>query len=459
MSPQATLTKRQYLTLGSLLFGMFFGAGNLIFPIHMGQLAGSAWLPAAIGFLLSAVLLPLLSIMAISLTRASSMYDLARPAGHSFALFFLLATHASLGLLIASPRTATVTYSIGIAPFLGKGQQQIGLLIFSFIFFLTTFLLARNESKITTYIGKLLNPLLLILLAVIFFWALVIKGDIRTISFTSSPKLMSSNLINGFLQGYNTMDALAGLGFGVTIITALKLMGLHQASTRAKAVAKVGSLAMGLEALIYMLLILLGAISLGFSKLTANGGTAFNQIMTHYTGLIGTALLGAMTLRACLTTAIGLVTSFSQDLGHRFPKLGYHFFLPMTTIGAFLIANFGLDQIIAYSTPILMLLYPLAIALIMLGLMHPWIGKNTRIYKTTVAFTMIPALLDAIHALPAGLAQLPIFSSIQQFATTYIPWFGIGMDFVPFLLIGFLSGFIAAKLSGHKLAPDLPDPD
>ncbi|MFR7698537.1 MAG: branched-chain amino acid transport system II carrier protein, partial [Lacticaseibacillus paracasei] len=117
------------------------------------------------------------------------------------------------------------------------------------------------------------------------------------------------------------------------------------------------------------------------------------------------------------------------------------------------------DQIIAYSTPILMLLYPLAIALIMLGLMHPWIGKNTRIYKTTVAFTMIPALLDAIHALPAGLAQLPIFSSIQQFATTYIPWFGIGMDFVPFLLIGFLTGFIAAKLSGHKLAPDLPDPD
>ncbi len=139
--------------------------------------------------------------MAISLTRASSMYDLARPAGHSFALFFLLATHASLGLLIASPRTATVTYSIGIAPFLGKGQQQIGLLIFSFIFFLTTFLLARNESKITTYIGKLLNPLLLILLAVIFFWALVIKGDIRAISFTSSPKLMSSNLINGFCKG------------------------------------------------------------------------------------------------------------------------------------------------------------------------------------------------------------------------------------------------------------------
>ena len=363
MSTQAKLTKRQYLTLGSLLFGMFFGAGNLIFPIHMGQLAGAAWLPAAIGFLLSAVLLPLLSIMAISLTRASSMYDLARPAGHGFALFFLLATHASLGLLIASPRTATVTYAIGIAPFLNKGQQQIGLLIFSFIFFLITFLLARNESKITTYIGKLLNPLLLLLLAIIFFWALLIKGDIRAISFTANAKLITGNLTNGFLQGYNTMDALAGLGFGVTIITALKLMGLHHASSRAKAVAKVGSLAMGLEALIYILLIMLGAISLGFSKITANGGTAFNQIMTHYTGLIGTALLGAMTLLACLTTAIGLVTSFSQDLGHRFPKLGYHFFLPITTIGAFLIANFGLDQIIAYSTPILMLLYPLAIAL------------------------------------------------------------------------------------------------
>lgn len=255
------------------------------------------------------------------------------------------------------------------------------------------------------------------------------------------------------------MDALAGLGFGVTIITALKLMGLHHASSRAKAVAKVGSLAMGLEALIYILLIMLGAISLGFSKITANGGTAFNQIMTHYTGLIGTALLGAMTLLACLTTAIGLVTSFSQDLGHRFPKLGYHFFLPITTIGAFLIANFGLDQIIAYSTPILMLLYPLAIALIMLGLLHPWIGKNTRIYKTTIGFTLVPALLDAIHALPTSLAQLPFFAAIQHFATTFIPWFSVGMDFVPFLIIGFLSGLAAAKLSGAKLTPDLPDPE
>ncbi|WP_040534808.1 branched-chain amino acid transport system II carrier protein [Schleiferilactobacillus shenzhenensis] len=459
MSEQPKLTKRQYLTLGSLLLGMFFGAGNLIFPIHLGQLAGDAWLPAAVGFLLSAILLPLLAIMAISLTRASSMYDLARPVGHGFALFFLLATHASLGLLIASPRTATVSYTIGIAPFLGKGQQQIGLLIFSFLFFLTTFCLAWNESKITTYIGKLLNPLFLILLAAIFFWAFLIKGDIRAVSTTGNAKLISSNLINGFLQGYNTMDALAGLGFGVTIITALKLMGLHHAGGRAKAVAKVGSLAMGLEAVIYVLLIMLGAISLRFSKLTENGGTAFNQIMTHYTGLAGTALLEAMTLLACLTTAIGLVTSFSQDLGHRFPRLGYHFFLPVTAIGAFFIANFGLDQIIAYSTPILMLLYPLAIALILLGLLHPWIGKNTRIYKVTVGFTVIPALLDAVHALPAGLARLPFFAAIQHFATSFIPWYTIGMDFVPFIAVGFLGGLIAAKLSGVKLAPDLPDSD
>ena len=95
------LTKRQYITLGSMLFGLFFGAGNLIFPIHLGQLAGGNWLPATLGFLLSAVLLPLLAILAISMTESDSMFHLARPVGRGFALFFLIATHASLGLLIA----------------------------------------------------------------------------------------------------------------------------------------------------------------------------------------------------------------------------------------------------------------------------------------------------------------------------------------------------------------------
>lgn len=442
------LTIKQYVILGSMLFGLFFGAGNLIFPIHLGQIAGSNWLPATAGFLLSAVCLPLLSILAISMTRSDSMCHLALPVGKGFALFFLIATHASLGLLISSPRTATVSFEIGIKPFIGANHQGLALFIYSLIFFVLTYLLSRNQSKMTAYVGKLLNPLLLVLLSAVFATAFLIKGDGAVLGQLGTIDAGGANLINGFLQGYNTMDALAGLGFGVTIVTALSFFGVTSASSRSKDVAKIGGIAMGLEAIIYLLMIALGAISTTFTKTTSNGGPAFSAIMNHYTGIIGTAILAAMAIMACLTTAIGLVTSFSQDLGKRFPKIGFKHFLPATCIGGFAISNFGLTQIIALSTPVLMLLYPLAIGLIILGILHPWIGKAGIIYKTTIGLTLIPAVLDAIHALPPVLANLSFFKAVDGFCTSYVPWFAIGMDFLPFMLTGLLVGSLIHRF--HK---------
>lgn len=450
-----TLTKRQYTILGSLLFGLFFGAGNLIFPIHLGQLASGNWGPATIGFLLTAIILPLLSILAISQTRSSSAYDLAKPAGKGFALFFLIMIHATLGILVASPRTATTTFAIGIQPFLPKAWDQMGLLIFSFLFFGISLLLSWNQSKITDYVGKLLNPILLALLAFIFFMAFVIKGDIRQISLFPSGSGAGSNLINGFLQGYNTMDALAGLGFGVTIITALKYFGINDTKERSKAVAKVGAISMGLEAIIYIFLIALGASSLSYLKLSSDGGTAFTAIMSHYTGMAGTAILGAVTFLACMTSCIGLMAALSEDWGHRFPKLGYHFFLTLSSIGAFIIANFGLDQIITYSTPLLSFIYPLAMSLIFLGLMHPIIGKNQFIYKTTIILTFIPAFLDAIHTLPPFFANMAFFKSINAWAGNFIPLFNQGLDFFPFMLIGILGSWAISHFFNFAPATDL----
>ena len=433
------LTRRDYYVLGSLLFGLFFGAGNLIFPIHLGQLAGKGWITATIGFLLSAILLPLLAIIAISVTRSDSMYDLARPVSRRFASFFLLTTHASLGLLIASPRTATVTFEIGVVPFIPKGTETISLAIFSFLFFLATFLLASNQQKITLYVGKLLNPMFLLLLTFIFFWALVIKGDLTHVPFVSAANSIGG-LTNGFLQGYNTMDALAGLGFGVTIVNALKYMGVHKEGAQSRAIAKIGLFSMSLETIIYTFLIMLGAVSLRYTSMSANGGLAFGQIMEHYTGLIGTALLAALTLLACLTTAIGLITSLAQDLSRRFPRVQYRTFLLGTTVGAFLIANIGLTQIIAFSTPLLMLLYPLAISLIVLGILQPLIHQNATIYRTTIYLVLIPAIFDFIHALPPVFAKLTVVKACNHFAQQFFPLFKDGLDFLPFMLIGLIVG-------------------
>ena len=97
---------RQSMIIASLIFGMLFGAGNLIFPVHLGQLAGSNWLIASSGFLVSGVLLPLMALLAISITRSNGIYDLALPNGRYYALIFLILVHATLGPLFATPRTA-----------------------------------------------------------------------------------------------------------------------------------------------------------------------------------------------------------------------------------------------------------------------------------------------------------------------------------------------------------------
>lgn len=450
MDNSEKLSNKQYIILASLLFGMFFGAGNLIFPIHLGQMSGQNWGPAAIGFLLSAICLPLLSILAISMTESNSMYDLALPAGKKFSLAFLILTHASLGLLIATPRTATVTFSIGVQPFIPKAWTHIGLLIFSFLFFGTVCILSFNEGKITRNVGKILNPLFVLLLAILFFIAFFLKGtDLRSVALLPATGKGTGSFINGFLQGYNTMDALAGLGFGVTIVAALKLFGQHKEKARSRSVAKIGILTMGFEALIYIFLIALGASSLAYTKMSVDGGSAFTTIMEHYTGLAGAAILAALTLLACLTTAIGLITSLSEDWGHRFPKIGYHRFLLMSTLVSFCIANFGLEQIILYSSPILSFLYPLAIALIILGILKPFIGRNSFIYRSTIILTMIPAILDLIHNLPPIFAKLSFISNINSWATANIPLYRIGLDFLPFMLVGLLSGW-GISLFGEK---------
>ena len=170
---ETKITGRQIIVIASLIFGVLFGAGNLIFPVHLGQLAGAHWLGASSGFLISGVLLPLMALLAISITRSNDIYDLARPNGHYYALIFLILVQATLGPLFAMPRTATVPYTIGFAPHISASGNVVGLLIYTGIFFVIVFGLTVTEAKITDLIGKILNPVFLVLLFIIFFLAFI----------------------------------------------------------------------------------------------------------------------------------------------------------------------------------------------------------------------------------------------------------------------------------------------
>lgn len=218
------LSKKDYVVVSSMLFALFFGAGNLIFPLHLGQLAGANWLPAALGFLITGVLLPLLSVLAISITRSEGVYDIGKPLGPVFALIFMVLIHGTIGPLFGTPRTETVSFTVGLAPLIPAQWQTLGLVIFSAIFFGLAFLLSVEQSKIVSNVGKLLNPVFLLLLAFVFFLGFSHPmGTPADQAITTAYK--AGAFTNGFLQGYNTMDALAGLAFGVTVVTAIKFMG------------------------------------------------------------------------------------------------------------------------------------------------------------------------------------------------------------------------------------------
>ncbi|MGO3590935.1 branched-chain amino acid transport system II carrier protein [Leuconostoc falkenbergense] len=435
---------KKTLLLASLIFGMFFGAGNLIFPVHLGQLAGLNWGPATIGFLLSATVIPLMALISLSQTRASGIYDLAKPLGRGFAIFFLIAVHVSLGPMIATPRTATVAYSLSFANWIPSSWQSIAQLTFSAIFFGIVYFWGSREQNLTKYIGQYLNPIFVILLVLIFL--LAIFNPMGTLNHTAEAAYQTKAFSSAFIEGYNTLDAIAALAFGITIVRAIEAMGFSGRRQIAQITAKTGFIAIAGIAIVYIGLILLGATSLSHFKLSENGTTALMQITNHYLGSFGGAFLAVMGTIAVLTTAIGLTASFAQDFHRIFPKISYKNWLILTIGLSFMAANFGLDNIIAWAVPILMFLYPIAITLILLGLLSPLFNNASIVYLSTMIFAMIPAIMDGIANSPFSGLFKGVVGYHDDMGTLH---FGIYQNLLPFADMGF--GWITPTILGFLI--------
>lgn len=426
------LSIKNNLLLASLIFGMFFGAGNLIFPAHLGQLAGGNWLSAGGGFLISATLLPLAALIALSRTRSTGIYDFAKPVAGWYGALFLILNHLALGPLFATPRTAALGYQFSFGNVIPAKYNQLGLFIFSAIFFGMAYFLSTRETNLLKVIGKILNPAFLLLILGLFLIAFL--HPFGSLSHTATTVYQHTAASSGFLEGYNTMDALAALAFGVTIIRTIKSMGIKQEASVAKQTMKSGLMAMVFTALIYLGIIALGAMSLSKFSIADNGGTTLTQIVQVYFGNAGLVFMGVMTILAVFTTAMGLIASFAQDFSSHFPILGYKGWLRVTTLMSFATANFGLNTIIQWTLPFLMLLYPLAMALILPALFAPLFKNDPIIYRFTTIFAALPALLDCIGTLPV---QTAATTAMTHFYTHWLPFANIGLGWILPTLVGF----------------------
>ncbi|QNQ81092.1 branched-chain amino acid transport system II carrier protein [Lactobacillus sp. PV034] len=433
-------TWKQYLVMASMIFALFFGAGNLIFPLHLGQLAGNNWPIAAAGFLVTGVLLPLLSLLAVSITHSSGIYGLGKPLGRVCALILMVVVQLTIGPLFATPRTATVPYTIGIAPLLPAKFEQVGLLIFSVVFFLLVFWVSYNQSDILSKLGKVLNPIFLVLLFLIFLVGFLHPMG-KAAAMKPTAAYLHGSFINGFLEGYNTLDALAGLVFGIAIVTAIKTMTKNTDQVSA-IMTKSGLLAMIGIGVIYCCLIVLGAMSLGKLKVSSDGGVAFTQIVNYYGGIFGQTVLAVLIILTCLTTSVGLVAAFAEDFHNHFPVLSYHGWLTFACLGAAILANLGLEKIISWSLPVLMFLYPLAIVLIILSVCSPLFKNDHIVFKIAMILTLIPAIFDLISNLPEPLANAGFVKEVIKLRLQILPLANIGLAWLIPALIGIGLGII-----------------
>lgn len=429
-----------------MLFGMLFGAGNLIFPVHMGQLAGSHFWSANIGFISTGVLMPFLALIAFGLSGSGSLEELAGNVHPAFARIFTVLLYLTIGPAFALPRTATVSYQIGIVPFVGE-NQTLFLAGFTFLFMAVALLFSLKPSKLIVYIGKFLNPVFLAFLAVLVAVALVhpmgsIAGSIPQGAYVEHA------FLTGFKEGYNTMDVLAMLAFSVVVINTLKDLGVTDPRTISVDLLKVGIIVVFLMSLIYTLITWLGTSSLGQLAVSANGGIALAQIAHSYFGPVGGMLLAAIVTFACLKTAIGLITACANTFRELFPgSLSYKAYCVLFAGISFLIGNVGLTQIIVLAVPILMFLYPMAITLILASFASALLGKDRRLYRWPMLLAGAAAFGDALSALPKGLQET---GPVQSLLGCYhqLPLFALGMSWLLPTLAALAAAAAAVKLTG-----------
>ncbi|MGR6833160.1 branched-chain amino acid transport system II carrier protein [Aliivibrio wodanis] len=415
------------IAVGFMLFAFFLGAGNIIFPPIAGQMAGEHVYSAMGGFLITAVGLPLLTIIAIGIA-GGSWQQLTRDLPPKVAMIMAILMFVIIGPAFAAPRTGLVAYEMAAKPFMSAEAGQLSLTLFSIAFFSIAMFFAWSQGKLIDTIGKFLTPALfigLIILAVAVF--VNPQGDIVA----ATGNYIDQPLTTGFFEGYNTMDTFGALMFGILMIDALKKKGITEHKATTKYLTAAGCIAALGLAFVYVSLFYLGATSSTVAPGAANGGA----ILTAYThalfGSSGQIVLSVIVLIACLTTAIGLISACA-DYFSSICKVTYKTWVIVVGIACAVVANVGLTQLIALSVPVLFLLYPIAIALVALAFVRNMMPNPRLAYRVVILVATCFAVLDAAKVAGADMSAFSMLPMFDHGMAWVIPTFA-SMIFVRFV--------------------------
>lgn len=424
------LRGKDLLLVGFTLFSMFFGAGNLIFPPFLGAQAGTnAWFAFA-GFAASAIGLPVLGVIAVA--RSGGLPALASRVHPRFAAVFTLLIYLSIGPCLAIPRTASTSFEM-LAPLVGGGAAR--QLIYSALFFAVAFLVARKPEKLTDRLGKILCPVLIMLIIVLF--AACLLRPVAAHYGAPAAAYAALPAAEGFLAGYQTMDTIAALNFGAVIALNIRAKGVEDDKQVTRGTIRAGWIAGAVLLAIYAMLTHAGALSGAAFPGGATGADTLTRLARGLFGLPGQALLAAIFLIACLNTCIGLISCVSEYFHGLFPRVSYAVFAAFFALASMVVSNIGLAGIISLSTPVLNAIYPAAIVLIALSFV-PRLAGYRWVYPLAVGFTCVQSVAAALRQ--SGLAVPGVTVLLDR-----LPLAGLGFGWVTPALVGLLLGLFLSR--------------
>ncbi|MCY4178081.1 MAG: branched-chain amino acid transport system II carrier protein [Endozoicomonadaceae bacterium] len=427
---------RCFLATAFVAFAFFFGAGNLIFPPFAGIQSGTNYISAYIGYILIDVGLAILAIVSITIAKRASFLTVDLPKKP--ATCFWIAIYTILGPLVGTPRTAVVPYDIGFTSFV-QTTSHWPLLLFTVLFFAATLWMVLFPGKLGKIIGEVLTPVLLLCLLVMFIFMLFIPG---TKVGTPAGDYIHNPFGQGLLQGYLTLDTVAGLAFGAVIVNTVRSFNITCEQHVMRITIFASLLAGILLAGVYFGLFYMGAISQGIASHATNGGQVLALFVNKYFGLPGQIVLAVIILLACLTTSVGLVTACAEYFHFLYKKISYKSWAVLLTILSFCIANMGLDRIITISIPIVLALYPLTIVVIFAAIVRKYISIDHRFMLAACLVTLFFGFTDVMNTVTP-------FS--KQNLLARMPFFEEGLSWLLPCVIIFILGIIMGNLKGKRL--------
>lgn len=428
------------ILMGITLFSMFFGAGNLIFPPFLGAQAGTHTLPAFLGFAASAVCIPVLGVVAV--TRCGGLEKLTDRVGHRFGFVYILILYLAIGPCLAIPRTASTSFSMALPPFFELGEHLwIAQLIYSAVFFVLAAWVALHPDRLTDYLGKRLTPILLGLILVIFGATLI-----RSAGGAGTPVGVYGDqaAVRGFLDGYQTMDTLAALNFGMIVAVNVRAKGITRERSVVRETIVAGWIAGIVLFIVYSMLAFVGMASgERFSGMT-NGTETLTAMVSFLFGRFGTILLAVVFVIACFNTCVGLLSCCGKYFHSIYKKLSYKNWVFLFAAVSMIISNVGLNAILRFSVPVLNAIYPVAILLIFLSFFRQLHERFAAAYPWSV---ILCGVVSVVNVLDSQHIVIPYVTA----ALRMLPAYGAGFGWLIPAGLGIIIGMIwSLKSVSHK---------